>query len=212
MVTEPAQCVTSVTSADDSATGPDGTKTSSLWQRARLSSTSAPNTPGGVEAIAGPVNYACMSECWNRHVAHHSTPQCSQGYGQGMQVTCRLVLTDARLVALFFFLALFAVAQAADSKKPNYVPHPASDLVCRPFGVCEPCPVDDVGLAALQRDWQLLTSSWTSRSVSRSVTEGCYTVSRQTRRMTPTRPARCPRGSHAARSSSWSRESSTSSS
>lgn len=40
-VTEPAQCVTSVTSADDSATVHDGTKTNSLWQRARLSSPSA---------------------------------------------------------------------------------------------------------------------------------------------------------------------------
>lgn len=210
MVTEPAQCVTSVTSADDSATGPDGTKTSSLWQRARLSSTSAPNTPGGVEAIAGPVNDACPSA---GIVTSRTTPHLN-----ARKVTdkvCKLRAaskTDARLVALFFFLALFAVAQAADSKKPNYVPHPASDLVCRPFGVCEPCPVDDVGQATLHRDWQLLTSSWTSRSVSRLETEGCYTVSPQTRRTTPTRPARCPRGSRAARSSSWSRESSTSSS
>lgn len=28
--------------------------------------------------------------------------------------------------------------------KPNYEAHPADELVCRPFGECEPCPEDDV--------------------------------------------------------------------
>ncbi|WWC86873.1 uncharacterized protein L201_001752 [Kwoniella dendrophila CBS 6074] len=30
------------------------------------------------------------------------------------------------------------------SKKPEYVAHPAGDLVCRPFGECEPCPKDEL--------------------------------------------------------------------
>ncbi|WVW78413.1 hypothetical protein I302_100367 [Kwoniella bestiolae CBS 10118] len=29
-------------------------------------------------------------------------------------------------------------------KKPEYVAHPAGDLVCRPFGECEPCPRDEL--------------------------------------------------------------------
>ncbi|WWD07636.1 hypothetical protein V865_005737 [Kwoniella europaea PYCC6329] len=28
--------------------------------------------------------------------------------------------------------------------KPEYVAHPAGDLVCRPFGECEPCPRDEL--------------------------------------------------------------------
>lgn len=30
------------------------------------------------------------------------------------------------------------------AKKVDYVAHPAGDLVCRPFGQCEPCPADEV--------------------------------------------------------------------
>ncbi|WVR04657.1 hypothetical protein IAU60_001668 [Kwoniella sp. DSM 27419] len=29
-------------------------------------------------------------------------------------------------------------------KRPEYVAHPAGDLVCRPFGECEPCPDDEL--------------------------------------------------------------------
>ncbi|WRT64742.1 uncharacterized protein IL334_001676 [Kwoniella shivajii] len=29
-------------------------------------------------------------------------------------------------------------------KKPEYVAHPAGNLVCRPFGECEPCPKDEL--------------------------------------------------------------------
>ncbi|KAL7420034.1 hypothetical protein Q5752_004999 [Cryptotrichosporon argae] len=29
-------------------------------------------------------------------------------------------------------------------KRPEYVSHPAEDLVCRPFGECEPCPEDEL--------------------------------------------------------------------
>ncbi|KAK1921614.1 hypothetical protein DB88DRAFT_498582 [Papiliotrema laurentii] len=28
--------------------------------------------------------------------------------------------------------------------RPEYVPHLAADLVCRPFGECEPCPSDEL--------------------------------------------------------------------
>jgi len=28
--------------------------------------------------------------------------------------------------------------------RPSYVAHPAGDLVCRPFGECEPCPHDEL--------------------------------------------------------------------
>ena len=30
------------------------------------------------------------------------------------------------------------------ARKPDYQAHPAGELVCRPFGLCEPCPVDEV--------------------------------------------------------------------
>ncbi|EIW71227.1 hypothetical protein TREMEDRAFT_27464 [Tremella mesenterica DSM 1558] len=30
------------------------------------------------------------------------------------------------------------------AKRPAYVAHPASQLVCRPFGECEPCPKDQL--------------------------------------------------------------------
>ncbi|OCF45861.1 hypothetical protein I317_00349 [Kwoniella heveanensis CBS 569] len=30
------------------------------------------------------------------------------------------------------------------SKRPEYIAHPAGDLVCRPFGECEPCPEDEL--------------------------------------------------------------------
>ncbi|RSH92223.1 hypothetical protein EHS25_008638 [Saitozyma podzolica] len=29
-------------------------------------------------------------------------------------------------------------------KRPEYVAHPAGELVCRPFGECEPCPSDEL--------------------------------------------------------------------
>ncbi|WVQ98086.1 hypothetical protein IAU59_005208 [Kwoniella sp. CBS 9459] len=30
------------------------------------------------------------------------------------------------------------------AKRPEYIAHPAGDLVCRPFGECEPCPEDEL--------------------------------------------------------------------
>ena len=30
------------------------------------------------------------------------------------------------------------------ARKADYQAHPAGELVCRPFGLCEPCPVDEV--------------------------------------------------------------------
>jgi len=34
------------------------------------------------------------------------------------------------------------------ARKPDYQAHPAGELVCRPFGLCEPCPVDEVSTPA----------------------------------------------------------------
>lgn len=34
----------------------------------------------------------------------------------------------------------------ARAKTTDYVAHPAGELVCRPFGQCEPCPADEVSL------------------------------------------------------------------
>ncbi|WWC67979.1 uncharacterized protein I206_101898 [Kwoniella pini CBS 10737] len=31
-----------------------------------------------------------------------------------------------------------------NTKKPEYVAHPAGDLICRPFGECESCPKDEL--------------------------------------------------------------------
>jgi hypothetical protein len=31
------------------------------------------------------------------------------------------------------------------ARKNDYQAHPAGELVCRPFGLCEPCPADEVG-------------------------------------------------------------------
>ncbi|WWD21528.1 hypothetical protein CI109_106014 [Kwoniella shandongensis] len=36
------------------------------------------------------------------------------------------------------------VGRAEKGKKPEYVAHPAGDLVCRPFGECSPCPRDEL--------------------------------------------------------------------
>ncbi|ODN79659.1 hypothetical protein L202_03597 [Cryptococcus amylolentus CBS 6039] len=33
------------------------------------------------------------------------------------------------------------------AKQPEYVAHPAGDLVCRPFGECSPCPKDELDQA-----------------------------------------------------------------
>jgi hypothetical protein len=30
------------------------------------------------------------------------------------------------------------------ARKADYQAHPAGELVCRPFGLCEPCPIDEV--------------------------------------------------------------------
>jgi hypothetical protein len=32
------------------------------------------------------------------------------------------------------------------ARKADYEAHPAGELVCRPFGLCEPCPADEVSL------------------------------------------------------------------
>jgi len=53
--------------------------------------------------------------------------------------------------------------------KADYQAHPAGELVCRPFGLCEPCPIDEVShfgsstlpspvLAILPRDSLILKS------------------------------------------------------
>ncbi|WVQ83268.1 hypothetical protein IAT38_005407 [Cryptococcus sp. DSM 104549] len=36
------------------------------------------------------------------------------------------------------------VGEGRKGKKPEYVAHPAGDLVCRPFGECSPCPKDEL--------------------------------------------------------------------
>lgn len=33
-------------------------------------------------------------------------------------------------------------------RKADYQAHPAGELVCRPFGLCEPCPVDEVSFGS----------------------------------------------------------------
>jgi hypothetical protein len=35
------------------------------------------------------------------------------------------------------------------ARKADYQAHPAGELVCRPFGLCEPCPVDEVSTFSL---------------------------------------------------------------
>jgi len=74
----------------------------------------------------------------------------------------RVELTD-RLVALLLLVTLAITVSANPEpvplpisqrttgslverarKKPNYEAHPVGELVCRPFGECEPCPEDDV--------------------------------------------------------------------
>ncbi|WOO80527.1 uncharacterized protein LOC62_03G004054 [Vanrija pseudolonga] len=40
--------------------------------------------------------------------------------------------------------AIYARSPQATKGKPSYVPRPASDLVCRPLGECEPCPADEL--------------------------------------------------------------------
>ena len=48
------------------------------------------------------------------------------------------------------------------ASKPDYVAHPAGDLVCRPFGQCEPCPIDEVSFPCA------FTSATTIASSSRN--------------------------------------------
>jgi hypothetical protein len=35
------------------------------------------------------------------------------------------------------------------ARKADYQAHPAGELVCRPFGLCEPCPIDEVSTFSL---------------------------------------------------------------
>lgn len=63
-----------------------------------------------------------------------------------------------RLLNLFAFL-LIPLLVTANSRssvylprakgRPEYVAHPAGELVCRPFGECEPCPEDEVSCGPL---------------------------------------------------------------
>lgn len=39
---------------------------------------------------------------------------------------------------------------ARAGKKPHYVAQPAEGYDCTPFGVCEPCPEDEVGSRSLR--------------------------------------------------------------
>ena len=96
-------------------------------------------------------------------------------------------------------------------KKPEYVAHPASDLVCRPFGECEPCPENEVS-CPISPDLgaQLnLTFSLINRSVCHLGIDGYCTAfqhrmprawMRTGRRMGGSRRARCPLGKAVARS------------
>lgn len=96
-------------------------------------------------------------------------------------------------------------------KKPEYVAHPASDLVCRPFGECEPCPENEVSCYELPYPGAqlILTFSLINRSVCHLGIDGCCTVSRPRmprawmrmgRRTGGSRRARCPLGKAVARS------------
>ncbi|WWC59500.1 uncharacterized protein I303_102056 [Kwoniella dejecticola CBS 10117] len=61
--------------------------------------------------------------------------------------TIYLARTNAHIIHLHERRADISTRQktsTSTSKKPEYVAHPAGDLVCRPFGECEPCPRDEL--------------------------------------------------------------------
>jgi len=49
------------------------------------------------------------------------------------------------------------------ARKADYQAHPAGELVCRPFGLCEPCPVDEVSILWVSKQLPLAWSSSSSR-------------------------------------------------
>jgi len=64
-----------------------------------------------------------------------------------------LQVTADNLLGPVFTLGPVAVAGSDDglsigkrARKADYQAHPAGELVCRPFGLCEPCPVDEVSI------------------------------------------------------------------
>jgi hypothetical protein len=48
-------------------------------------------------------------------------------------------------------------------KRPEYVAHPAGELVCRPFGECEPCPSDEVSRVRHEPTPHCIQLQWTPR-------------------------------------------------
>ncbi|ORX33932.1 hypothetical protein BD324DRAFT_584132 [Kockovaella imperatae] len=42
------------------------------------------------------------------------------------------------------YVATGVSRRSPQSSRPKYQAHPISGLVCRPFGVCEPCPADEL--------------------------------------------------------------------
>jgi hypothetical protein len=96
------------------------------------------------------------------------------------------------------------------ARKTDYQAHPAGELVCRPFGLCEPCPADEVShptlrtkkcfLPEISSTVYRLMASERSRSVNHSVIVDYYTVNP---RPTPRPPrGKSQPGKHVARLSS----------
>lgn len=68
------------------------------------------------------------------------------------------------------------------ARKADHQAHPAGELVCRPFGLCEPCPVDEVSTFSLPHGvhpvdfHQVHSRTNMSRSFSRSSTTNSSTI------------------------------------
>jgi hypothetical protein len=59
------------------------------------------------------------------------------------------------------------------ARKADYQAHPAGELVCRPFGLCEPCPVDEVSASRFfKSSIQSTPMNHTSRRTSGDFSKG----------------------------------------